>query len=146
MNRCVGGTVFTRITASPNHRFGLSNTLDDFESDVFAVRLIHGGIPLKLNRLSREDNYMYQGVYVTYNGQQYVTNGEPDYGDIVPYNTTVSNGVVNSGCKPTDTNSILVQHDYSINVSDLWTYTNPQTGSQTNYKFSLKQNKWLVTD
>lgn len=146
LKKCIGKTVYTDELVGSDLSVGLAKTEDDFENDNFAVKLTQTGIPMTLTKLFTDSDEIFHLGQVNYSGKSYVVDAGSQSGDVVPYNTEASDGVVTSSHKPTETQSILLKHGESINTSDLWEYVNPETGNEIDYSFSLSKDKWYVVD
>lgn len=144
LKSCIGKTVYSDEIIDSDMPLGLYKTENDFDSDSPAIKITRVGVPMTLTKLYMDSEDVYKIAQVTYKGNSYITDGSSDSGDLVPYNTESSSGVVISSHKPTETGSILLKHGQNINTSELWEYINPNTGNETDYLFSLSKNKWYV--
>jgi len=138
---CIDHYVYTNSDANIDYPSGLATNDENYAKNKYAVKIILPGIPMKLIKLYSDENL--KMAKVEYNGQEYVTGADPRFGDIVPYNTSISKRTVTSSVKPTNKSAVLLNsNNFWVNTKDTWEYTNPKSGLTSFYYFSLKKNKW----
>lgn len=138
---CIGSTVYIPYGTDSSDVVGLAGSAEQLTvgPDSYPVKITTTGTKMTLKGFSSSLNGIldYNPAVVEYNGQTYYTNPL----NLVPYNTDSSNGVVISSCKPDDPNVVL-KNGQHVNTSELWSYTDPSTGKETDYTYSVTNNQW----
>mgnify|MGYP003365224177 CR=1 FL=1 len=138
LSKSVGHTVFTAPQASADNPVNLATSTENFNNQIFAIKLKQFGIPLLLQKNLSIDSLRLGSVQ--YNGQSYYLNADTD---IVPYNTYVLKDFIVSSYKPTDKSEVLVKANETITTKNDWLYIDVKNNTDSYYQFSSSQNKWL---
>ena len=143
LKKCVGMTVYSDANTDSDTPVELAPNLKDYDAMKYSDYVKHPGVEFHLDKL-----FSHQGsgvAQVDYLGLTYYVLADSEISNISPYNTFRESGVVQSSCKPTDTNNVMLKHGQKVLTSDLWEYVNPETGQKTYYSYSNKKDKWYAT-
>ncbi|KJW12224.1 hypothetical protein [Levilactobacillus spicheri] len=144
LKQCVGKTVYTSEITDKDSPVTLYKTSNIYDDDTpTGGNITMPGVSVTLKSLTRDDDDISTVAEIEYQGQSYYVDGDGNLGDIVPYNTFVYSGSVQSSCKPTDKSSVLVKYNQYVSTKDnLWDYANPRTGDESYYSYSSKKDLW----